>query len=413
MSSLRINLLDIVCHPTSTIPIRHRLAMLACPNPMSIQVRTTAGSQSLDDAVVWRGSQAGAHVLVALPDVDAPTSAILDIAENTELEVATGPVEPFDVFLMPSSHLCFGYFTGLPEHIEAGRVVAEAVEMIESTPDYCWNIEFTRAMENLVAKYPNLAQLARRQYNEGRLDVSAIWAPSYFENYSSEAQIRQIIEAQWWLRESLGSISPMVMGCDSPGFDPQQPQVFRQAGVHFFWRGRYTLWKKDFGSPFINHVGVDGSQLPCFVTRTPISDFYICPPIYEMWVPGRLADRASADFGEMVARTDKYIRDSREICGVGFNVHFASSDQGRSDPAQVKRVETWNRIFCTPRLTFSSMSAMAEKLVSTPSFLRDEQEPEQPGWAPFSVAAYGLTLEFQEASYALATAEIGLEPPEG
>lgn len=400
MSIANVELLDIICHPTPAIPVPHRLAILYCDDPQRVTVRTCVGEYTIEDAIIWRFTQGDARVMIAMADTDCPISAEIDILKGQTLEVPTGPIPVFDIFIMPSSHLCFGYFTGLPEHIYAGKVVAEAVDLIEENPNYHFSVEFMRGLANFVEKYPKKLASARRAFQEGRLGVSGIWSPSFFEIYDGEAQIRQLVESQWWLREHFGTTTSVAMGCDSPGFDPQQPQVFRQSGIDFFWRGRYTLWNKDFGSPFIEHVGVDGTRLSCLVPRPPVSSGYLSSPIDFF-----IAEGNDERFGEMVEKTATYLRQCKAICGVNFNVHCASGDQSRPDHTLADRLEAWNSIFRTPRLFFSSMVPMAEKLMATADFLLDTQEPEQPSWAPIEVAGYRLTHVFQEASYALATAE--------
>ena len=105
---------------------------------------------------------------------------------------------------MPSSHLCFGYFTGLPEHWEAFRSLRDAVQLIAEDDHYTYNVEFLYGLKNLLHKRPQLLERVKRYIRDGRLDISPTLAPSYADLYEGESYIRQFSESQWWLRRRLG-----------------------------------------------------------------------------------------------------------------------------------------------------------------------------------------------------------------
>ena len=408
MGKIKVEMLDIVCNPTAHIPFRHRLGILACTGAAEARIRTSAGRRVIGDARVGTLARTRKRSIIAVPDVNGPSRATITIPRNGTAEVDTGPVPDFEIVMMPTSHLCFGFNSCLPEHIEAGRVVAGAVDQLERDPSYRWNLEFTRGAQNLLKKYPAKAAQARRQYREGRLSIGPIWAPSIFPHYEGESHVRQLAEAQWWLRENFGSASPVAMSCDSPGFDPQQPQLLRQAGIEFVWHCRYSHLDKDFGSPFLEHVGADGTRLPCFTARRPLARGYITWRLFEelRLKEGRQLDGSdAAEFGRIVAELGEYLRNAKEICGADFNVHFTGNDQTHADPAEATTAAAWNRAFRTPTLRLATTVEAARRLLRCSAFRRDEQEGEQPDWLPITIAGFRLTLPLQEAAYALATAE--------
>ena len=401
----KVDLLDIVCNPTQAIPCAYRLARLHCRNSEGIKVSSRANEITIPQAVISQLDCDVQGVLIAVPDAEHQTTARIEINPGSHvLDIKTGPVTPFEIYLMPSSHLMFGYYTGLPEHIEAARIIAQALDLIESTPDYHFSIEFTRALANFCEKYPHRIDAVRKALESGRLCVSTIWSPANFEYYDSESQIRQLAESQWWLREHFGRISPVAMGCDNSSFDSQQPQIFRQAQVEFFWRCRYTLWGKDYGSPFLEHVGADGTRLPCFVSRPPISSGYLWPPIAGLCYYGDI-DYSEEGFGRQANEIAAYLSDSKGICKANCNAHFFATDQGQADVGLPERVSSWNNVYVTPKVTVTAIDQAARKMLDISEFPHDEQEPEQPNWGVCEIAGTRLTLAFQQAAYALATAE--------
>jgi hypothetical protein len=401
-----IKLLNIVCRPNGRIHITHRLAVIDGLNDCyeTLCIESGAESRIIQNAYISSFGEDG-KILAGIPDTDRPAKAYLKFNGGRSIEFETGPVKQFSIYIMPTSHLCFGYFTGLPEHNEAGRIVAEAVDMLEADPGYRWNVEFTRGMQNLLLKYPEKAEAVKNLYLSGRLTVSPMWTPSMFEFYDAESHIRQLAQAQWWLRKNLGRISGQAMGCDSGGFDPAQPQIFRQAGVDMFFRGRYTLNGKDLGSPFLDHRGSDGTVLPCITTHIDITGGgYLWPPVPELWQTGIEAEYGSQRFGSLAETMDTYVRKVRELTGIDFFAHFAASDQGTIDRDLHARLVSWNRIFITPSADISDTGTMTKTFLDS-SAIRDIQGQEQPSWAQVDAAGLKLTHDFSEASHRAVEAE--------
>ena len=136
MQEPQVRLLAIVCGPSPEVPFPHRLAMVSQTGCAHTRIRTAADGRAIDNAVIGSFGTDENRAVVAIPDVARNCSAVISLPPDVTFTVDTGPVADFEIVVMPTSHLCFGYNTCLPEHIEAGCVVSSAVQMLERHPAY-------------------------------------------------------------------------------------------------------------------------------------------------------------------------------------------------------------------------------------------------------------------------------------
>ena len=412
-SATQIKLLPIVCRPSSRIAYPHRLAMASGLGERigSIRVlRKDAGptcrpavrSQDVSPPVIGADERSA---LIALPYSVAGVHADIYLGEELLSSINAPPVPEFAIALMPTSHLCFGYNACLPEHIEAERVLLGFLDALEENPTYRFSVEFVRGAEKLLSMHPELVGRMGDLYRSGRLSIGAQWTSSHFENFDAESAIRQLTYAQWWLRDTLGAVSPLLLGCDSAGFDPQQPQMMRRCGIDFYWRCRYTLDEKRWGSPLFQHRGIDGSLLLCYTSRPPISSGYCWLPLRELSSAGTWNVEDPAAFVSIVRRLDDYLSASADHFSERGGFHFVGTDQSHADPQLIERITAWNDIFQIPRAVCASMDEATGTITTMPAPRIDEIVGEQPNWAAVGVAGYPLTRMFRDVACALVAAE--------
>ena len=202
----------------------------------------------------------------------------------------------------------------------------------------------------------------KRFIREGRLDISPTLAPSYADFYEGESYIRQFAESQWWLRRRLGVQGRVLYSCDSPGFDPQMPQILDKCGVSFFWRGRYGgIYPRPSGSQLLDVEGAEGTRHPSFVPQEGVLAGYTTPTISALWRTDELIAGSFASRSKVVRQTAASIRAVLAAWGAPYVGHAAARDQAESRRALINRVTAWNRSFVTPRARFNTLSRFSDQ----------------------------------------------------
>ncbi len=412
---LSVDPLPVVGLPAADLPFPHRWIELEIAKPEvllppALTLETTAEDVTLRcPAEPW--PEAGRLSLLAVvKDVADPVRASIRLLAGERIlaavEFETGPVPIFDYHLMPSSHLCFGYFTGLPEHWEAFRSLRDAVQLISEDDDYTYNVEFLYGLKNLLHKRPQLQEPVKRFIREGRLDISPTLAPSYADFYEGESYIRQFSESQWWLRRRLGVQGRVLYSCDSPGFDPQMPQILDKCGISCFWRGRYGgIYPRPSGSQLLDVEGADGTRHPSFVPQEGVLAGYTTPTISALWQTDELIEGSFASRSKVVRQAAASIRAILAAWSAPYVGHAAARDQAESKRALINRVTAWNRSFVTPRARFNTLSRFSDQVAADSRVRRDRHQGYLPHFALNAHGMYPIMEQSHRAGYALAAAE--------
>ena len=412
---LNVDPLPVVGRPAADLSHPHRWieVELADPGislPAGLTVETTAGGVTLSSPGEWVRDENKLSLLAVARDVSDPVCASIRLLAGERVlagaEFETGPVPLFEYHLMPSSHLCFGYFTGLPEHWEAFRSLRDAVRLISEDDHYTYNVEFLYGLKNLLHKRPKLQDRVKRFIREGRLDISPTFSPSYADFYEGESYIRQFAESQWWLRRRLGVEGRVVYSCDSPGFDPQMPQVLEKCKVSFFWRGRYGgIYPRPSGSPLLDVEGADGTVHPSFVPQEGVLAGYTSPTVSALWRTDELIEGSFASRSKVVRQAAPSVRAVLAAWGAPYVGHAAARDQAESRRALINRVAAWNRSFVTPRARFNTLSRFSDQVAADSRVRRDRHQGYLPHFALNAHGMYPIMEQSHRAGYALAAAE--------
>ena len=374
---LRVDPLPVVGRPSADLSHPHRWIELViedpgAPFPPGLRLETTAAGATLRCPAEPLREAGKLSLLAVVKDVASTVRASIRLLAGDRIlaaaEFETGPVPHFEYHLMPSSHLCFGYFTGLPEHWEAFRSLRDAVQLISEDDHYTYNVEFLYGLKNLLHKRPQLQETVKRFIRKGRLDISPTLAPSYADFYEGESYIRQFAESQWWLRRRLGAQGRVLYSCDSPGFDPQMPQILDKCGISFFWRGRYGgIYPRPSGSQLLDVEGADGTRHPSFVPQEGVLAGYTTPTISALWRTDELIEGSFTSRSKVVRQTAASIRAVLAAWGAPYVGHAAARDQAESRRALINRVAAWNRSFVTPQARFNTLSRFSDRVASDSS----------------------------------------------
>lgn len=412
---LRVDPLPVVGRPTADLSHPHRwievvIEDTGAPFSPGLRLETTAGGATLRCPAEPLREAGKMSLLAVVKDIASPTRASIRLLAGDRIlaavEFETGPVPHFEYHLMPSSHLCFGYFTGLPEHWEAFRSLRDAVQLISEDDHYTYNVEFLYGLKNLLHKRPQLLDRVKRFIREERLDISPTLAPSYADFYEGESYIRQFAESQWWLRRRLGAQGRVLYSCDSPGFDPQMPQILDKCGVSFFWRGRYGgIYPRPSGSPLLDVEGADGTRHPSFVPQEGVLAGYTTPTISALWRTDELIEGSFASRSKVARQTAASVRAVLAAWGAPYVGHAAARDQAESRRALINRVAAWNRSFVTPRARFNTLSRFSDRVAADSRVRRDPHQGYLPHFALNAHGMYPIMEQSHRAGYALAAAE--------
>lgn len=412
---LRVDPLPVVGRPSADLSHPHRwievvIEDAGAPFPPGLRLETTAGGATLRCPAEALREAGKLSLLAVVKDVASTVRASIRLLAGdrilAEAEFETGPVPHFEYHLMPSSHLCFGYFTGLPEHWEAFRSLRDAVQLISEDDHYTYNVEFLYGLKNLLHKRPQLQETVKRFIRQGRLDISPTLAPSYADFYEGESYIRQFAESQWWLRRRLGAQGRVLYSCDSPGFDPQMPQILDKCGISFFWRGRYGgIYPRPSGSQLLDVEGADGTRHPSFVPQEGVLAGYTTPTISALWRTDELIEGRFAARSRVVRQTAASIRAVLAAWGAPYVGHAAARDQAESRRALINRVAAWNRSFVTPQARFNTLSRFSDRVASDTRVRRDHHQGYLPHFALNAHGMYPIMEQSHRAGYALAAAE--------
>ena len=412
---LRVDPLPVVGRPSADLSHPHRwievvIEDAGAPFPPALRLETTAGGATLRCPAEPLREAGKLSLLAVVKDVATVTKASVRLLAGDRIlaaaEFETGPVPRFEYHLMPSSHLCFGYFTGLPEHWEAFRSLRDAVQLISEDDHYTYNVEFLYGLKNLLHKRPQLQETVKRFIRKGRLDISPTLAPSYADFYEGESYIRQFAESQWWLRRRLGAQGRVLYSCDSPGFDPQMPQILDKCGISFFWRGRYGgIYPRRSGSQLLDVEGADGTRHPSFVPQEGVLAGYTTPTISALWRTDELIEGSFTSRSKVVRQTAASIRAVLAAWGAPYVGHAAARDQAESRRALINRVAAWNRSFVTPQARFNTLSRFSDRVASDSRVRRDHHQGYLPHFALNAHGMYPIMEQSHRAGYALAAAE--------
>lgn len=138
------------------------------------------------------------------------------------------------------------------------KLIMPSIRTLENNPDYCFTMEYSLALKELLEKYPERKDEIVRLTAAKRLDWGATYNQPYESLLGSEALVRQVYLGVKWLKKTLpGSEFLTAFNPDVPGRSLQTSQIYAKAGVKYFLFSRFEPGYYRWFSP-------DGSSLLCF-----------------------------------------------------------------------------------------------------------------------------------------------------
>lgn len=159
-----------------------------------------------------------------------------------------------------SSHQDIGWMNtpAVCKEFRIEQLIMPSIRTLEKNPDYCFTMEYSLTLKELLEKYPERHDEVTRLTAVKRLDWGATYNQPYESLLGSEALVRQVYLGVKWLKKTLpGSEFLTAFNADVPGRSLQTSQIYAKAGVKYFLFSRFEPGYYRWYSP-------DGSSLLCF-----------------------------------------------------------------------------------------------------------------------------------------------------
>ena len=224
------------------------------------------------------------------------------------------------------------------------KIIIPALEMAEQNPGFCFGMEQTLNLREILDEYPTYKNIIKEAYQKGRFSWGATFNQPYEGLESDEQLIRELYLGRKWIRDQFDHQvdSRTAFNMDVPGRSLQFPQILNKAGVKYLVVSRMK-------EGFFNWYSPDGSRV---LTYSP-GNYGWASMFYKYF--NQDAPEAMNKLNRELKNWDNYYS-SRNI-----PAHFAvviSNDA--AGPVYYKQVvEEWNKIadqvgIPIPRLRYST-----------------------------------------------------------
>ncbi len=201
----------------------------------------------LDGNPIWKGVlKAGVgEVYIPTRRVQEPTEATLSLLDGpkvlTERKITLFPVRPWEVYLLPHSHVDIGY-TEVQTQVERNqwRFIELAIEAAKRSADYPpearfkWNVEVLWAVDSYLRQADEAHKAAFLQaVREGVIGLDALYGNELTALCRPEELVR-LLDCAERLSHDYGLKIDSAMISDVPGYTWGLMSVFGQAGVKYF-----------------------------------------------------------------------------------------------------------------------------------------------------------------------------------
>jgi len=220
--------------------------------------------------------------------------------------------QPFDIFVVPHSHIDVEWTWDYPETIrKVNAIFGSAFALLKRDPDYRFAQDQVPCIEPFLARLTGEdRELFLSMCREGRFEIiGGMYVQPEVAEPHGECLVRNIIYGRKWFEENLGVTDiPVVWNADTFGQASQLAQICAKAGFTYFCfsRGVDLLAGDQLASDFRQ----DGAPDARWRKNMP-SDFWWMSPdgtkIQTHWMPSGYPARVGGTEPEEVAETIKEI----------------------------------------------------------------------------------------------------------
>lgn len=185
------------------------------------------------------------------------------------------------VYLIPNFHYDVTWHKDLATFMAiASDILLEALDLLDQDPAYRFVVDHAAFLQGFVRAHPEQVERLRQHTLSGRLElVGGMFSMMDCDIPEGEAFVRQLLYGQRWLERTIGKRSSVGWFLDVYGFNPQLPQLLRQAGMEqlelcLWWAPEYMAksirhsefwWEGLDGTRVLTHVAYpdySGPRLP-------------------------------------------------------------------------------------------------------------------------------------------------------
>lgn len=365
-----------------------------------LRVEVSIEGRRVEQPLSWPRKTEKRQTFLKVPYTGQHVEATVSIHGDSRVlcqeKITLEPVPPFQFYLMPSSHLCFGYEPGSPleDHLDSARIVRDAINFLEANPEATWIIEFMYGLKNLLDKYPDYKDRAAKLLREERLYAGGWWMPTYAYPFDEESLVRQVAVAQWWIKENFGLPAPVVVDWDVCTHLLQKPQISIKSRIKGLLNGQYLgRSRTKLGDGVCRWRGPEGSELTTF---SPTIDFHgdnyysISSSVAKLLKLENFESLDAASIREVADLIRRAGERAKVDCLAGT---IDTTDQSHPNPRTPERAERWNHIFKNPRIGFTTPARFLERRLRGDAPLQEAPSGEKVSW--FRILTPALELIFK------------------
>ncbi|MDR0719805.1 MAG: hypothetical protein LBF78_09230 [Treponema sp.] len=145
-----------------------------------------------------------------------------------------------EIYYIHSTHLDLFWMGSIEHCMDWGsKIIDDAVEDLARDGKKHFTVESVRFLEYYLCRYPHKKETVRRLLENGQLEAAACYTDRLENHYDGEALVRNVIYGKKLLKELTGMDTEIALHPDLPGLAEQTPQIYKKAGVkyYFFARG--------------------------------------------------------------------------------------------------------------------------------------------------------------------------------
>ena len=267
-----------------------------------------------------------------------PEDILKEVGEARRvLSKASQIAKGFKVHLVGHSHIDMNWLWPWQETVSTIRnTFTTMTNLLERNADL--HFSQSQAVTYRVAEeqFPELFQKIRQNVENGQWEVTAsTWVEGNLSMGGTEALVRQLLQANRYVKEKLGVEVDICWAPDLFDHPPMYPQILRKSGIKY-----YYFMRSGPGYPLFWWEGLDGSRVLAFTCR------YFGP----VW-PGNVVETCQRLYNR------NGLRNSMFVYGVGDHGGGITSE----DVRVARRIQKNPAL---PEVTFSSAQAFFKEIES-------------------------------------------------
>ncbi len=182
-----------------------------------------------------------------------------------------------DVFAAGHAHIDTAWLWTLDQtRSKVARTFHTVLHLMQQFPDYTFTQSQPQLYAYLREAHPDAFAQIQQRVAEGRWEpIGGMWVEADCNVTGPESLVRQFLLGRSFFREHFGpdAESPVVWLPDTFGFNAALPQLFKLAGMDYFFSTKIS-WNQTNRFPYDSFwwQGIDGTRILTHFTPTPLQD---------------------------------------------------------------------------------------------------------------------------------------------